>query len=231
MAVSNIFINPVFITQRALYKSIVSLIKNITFGNEKERWLDVGCGEKPYEHFFDGVRYVGMEVQEAGSQSPSKKCDLLYDGRCFPVKSGVIEGVICTQVLEHVPEPVETLLEINRVLKPGGHLLLTAPFLWEEHEEPYDFMRFSSYGLKSLLERAGFHLVSYHKSSGSVEAMFQMMSVYLSKNLNLRIPGWHPIVNFFICAPVQLLGYGLQKLLPDRGGLFLDSVVLAVKEI
>ncbi len=230
MLIRNILENPVFITQRALHRCLSTLLREISFEKNDAIWLDVGCGEKPYKNLFDKVRYVGMEVLESGNKSVSKRHDLLYDGKRFPIRSEAVEGVICTQVLEHVPEPTEIVLEMYRVLEPGGCLILTAPFIWEEHEQPYDFMRFSSYGIRSLLEGAGFRIVAYRKTSGSVEALSQMLSVYLSGNLHFGIPGWSRIVNALLCAPIQLLGCGLQRILPDKKGLFLDSVVVAVKQ-
>lgn len=78
--------------------------------------------------------------------------DMFYNGITFPIDSCSIDGVICTQVLEHVANPESLISEIERVLKPGGKLILTVPFLWQQHEKPYDFTRFTSFGLRRLLE-------------------------------------------------------------------------------
>jgi ubiquinone/menaquinone biosynthesis C-methylase UbiE len=67
-----------------------------------------------------------------------------------------VDAVLSTQVLEHVADPLSVLAEFFRVLKPDGRLWLTAPFVWYLHEEPYDYYRFTSHGLRFLLERAGF---------------------------------------------------------------------------
>ena len=61
--------------------------------------------------------------------------------------------MLCNQVLEHVFNPDEFLLKINRVLKNDGKLLLTVPFVWDEHEQPFDYARYSSFGLKALIEK------------------------------------------------------------------------------
>ena len=78
-------------------------------------------------------------------------CDLSQ----IPVESGKYDLVLMTQVLEHLPEPAKVLRELYRVLKPGGTLWLSTPFYYEEHEVPYDFYRYSQYGLRHflLLER------------------------------------------------------------------------------
>lgn len=220
--------NPVYITQRALSRGIDEILgrQRIAAG---EKWLDVGCGEAPYAHLFSRSVYIGMEVGRGGSASVSKRQNLIYDGREFPIKSGLIDGVICTQVLEHVREPSHLLGEINRALKPGGRLLVTAPLFWEEHEQPYDFFRFTSYGMKELLEGSGFSVVEQIKSAGGMEAISQLLSVHVSRSCGKGIRGWQALVNAVMCAPIQALGYLLQALLPDSGELYLNSIILASK--
>ena len=74
--------------------------------------------------------------------------DLPFGDRSF-------ETVFSSQVLEHVPEPWRMVEDMARVLKPGGHLILTAPHIWGLHEVPHDYFRFTSYGLQHLARRAG----------------------------------------------------------------------------
>jgi SAM-dependent methyltransferase len=81
------------------------------------------------------------------------KCDV----SSIPVEDGRYDAVLCTQVLEHVPDPLKALKELHRVLVPGGTLWLSTPFYFQEHEQPYDYFRFTQFGLRYLLEQAGFH--------------------------------------------------------------------------
>lgn len=90
---------------------------------------------------------------------------LFFDGKNIPIKSGYIDSVICTQVFEHVFEPEIFLNEINRVLKKNGHLLLTLPFVWDKHKKPYDYSRYSSFGIKYLLEKKGFKIIQQYKTT------------------------------------------------------------------
>ncbi|MGE5500015.1 MAG: class I SAM-dependent methyltransferase [Syntrophothermus sp.] len=78
----------------------------------------------------------------------------------LPFKSRAFDSAVSFQVMEHLPEPLEFLKENFRVLKPGGYLLITTPFMWGEHEAPYDFYRYTRYGLKYLAEKAGYEVVS-----------------------------------------------------------------------
>jgi SAM-dependent methyltransferase len=70
-------------------------------------------------------------------------------------------------VLEHLEEPERGIAEAYRLLKPGGHVILTAPFIWWIHEAPRDFFRYSPFGLRYLLEEAGFEVVEVQPLAGA----------------------------------------------------------------
>jgi len=82
-------------------------------------------------------------------------CDIAH----IPVENNRFDLVILTQVLEHISDPKSVLGELHRVLKPLGELWLIAPLLYEEHEVPYDYYRYTQYGLKYLLEVEGFTII------------------------------------------------------------------------
>jgi len=149
-----IFVNPFYFVRRELYKSVSSLGRGIN-----GKILDVGCGSKPYQNLLintDG--YVGMEFDSPENRAKSL-ADIFYDGNTFPSDDSTFDGVIFTQVLEHIFNPEQFLSEVNRVLKKDGLILLTVPFVWDEHSQPYDYARYSSFGLKHLLEKHGFKIV------------------------------------------------------------------------
>ena len=132
-------------------------------------------------------------------------------------------------MLEHVFNPDQFLGEIFRVLKPNGNFLLSVPFVWDEHEQPWDYARYSSFGLKSLLERNGFVLVEQRKTNANARLLFQLINAYLYKILLTP----NEKVNLAVCAavmaPFNVLGILLGKLLPANPDLYLDQVVLAMK--
>ena len=82
--------------------------------------------------------------------------------------------MLCTQVLEHVAEPAAVLAELRRVLRDGGELWLTVPFVGELHEEPHDHYRYTSHGLRGLCERAGFGEIRTWPLGGYFTAMAQL---------------------------------------------------------
>ena len=119
--------------------------------------LDLGCGSRPYESFFNGrvSRWVAADYPASG-HPPAPHVDVFADAMQLPLAAESFDTVLCTQVLEHVPEPMDVLRESWRVLRPGGHLVLTAPQYNALHGEPQDFYRYTRYGLEHLARRVGF---------------------------------------------------------------------------
>jgi SAM-dependent methyltransferase len=226
LSVLRAFTHPVWIAERGLWREIGSIVRRIGPSSE-QTWLDVGCGERPYSSLFSAASYIGLDVEASGRPGAMKRQDVTYDGERLPVRSGSVDGVLCTQVLEHVGRPESFVSELARVLRPGGRMVLSVPLFWQEHEAPYDFFRYTSYGVRALLDRHGFEVIEIKKSSGAIEALAQGASVYAFENLNAPVRGFGRLVAFFICGPIQLLGVLLQMLLPDRRDLYLDLVVSA----
>ena len=114
--------------------------------------LDVGCGEMPYRTFLPvEVDYVGIDVPQAGAFSMSGNDEIIsFDGHYIPFSDAAFDTVLCTEVLEHSPEPTMLIAEIERVLKPGGKLIATVPFSARVHYAPYDYHRFSKYALAGM---------------------------------------------------------------------------------
>ena len=142
-----VFVNPFFFARRELMKNIRS------FSNKLNgKLLDVGCGRKPYKRMMTNVtEYIGMDIENPGHDHSEEEIDVFYDGKIFPFPDQHFDSVLTNQVFEHVFNPTEFLSEINRVLKPNGYLLLTVPFVWDEHEQPFDYGRYSSFGISTCL--------------------------------------------------------------------------------
>lgn len=127
----------------------------------KGRLLDVGCGWKPYRRMFACDEYVGMEWTDACHP------DVVGDVRDMKMfAAGEFDSVLCNQMLEHVDDSERALAEIQRVLKPGGHLCITVPFVGRLHCVPHDYWRFSPYGLRYLLEKTGFEVLALESMGG-----------------------------------------------------------------
>ncbi len=133
--------------------------------------VDVGSGmTAPYRDLFDygdGV-YVSVDYFE--------RADVQADAETLPFTSNQADLVLCTEVLEHLPEPRRALAEMNRVLVPNGYLVLTVPLLWGEHHG-VDYYRWTEAGLRKILQRAGFEIVILKRRGG----IFSMLGCFITR--------------------------------------------------
>lgn len=150
---------------------------------DNTRVLDAGSANGPYKSHFDHCRY---ETSDIGS-NVTYQCDIC----AMPMPDDFFDAIICTQVLEHIKTPHKAIDEIFRVLKPGGRLLLTTPFFYEEHLIPYDYFRFTQFGLKSLFEASGFVIDKKDWLEGFSCATFYFMETLL-KELR-KLPDSDPV--------------------------------------
>ncbi len=118
-------------------------------------FLDIGCGDMRYMKYC-----VKQEWQYIFSDYNvrNKNLSIQLDAHCLPFTDECIDVVLMTEVLEHLHHPSQCLMELNRIMKPGGVLILTVPFMWGMHELPQDYHRFTEFGLKTLLCDAAFKL-------------------------------------------------------------------------
>lgn len=220
-----IFLNPFYFARRELFRVINEFSPSL-----HGRILDVGCGSKPYRTLFKNAdAYIGLEYDTPENRR-LKNADYFYDGVNFPFATDSFDAVVCNQVLEHVFNPDEFVQEINRVLKSDGVLLLSVPFVWDEHEQPWDFARYSSFGLKALLERHGFEVTVQVKTNDDARIIFQLINAYLYKLLITRSAKLNMLIFVFLMGPFNLLGIFFGKILPSNPDLFLDQIVLAKKK-
>ena len=217
-----IFVNPFFIARRGLAREMAAMAPEL-----KGNLLDVGCGSKPYARLFTVDSYVGLDIDTPATRALGK-ADFFYDGGRFPFKDHAFDAVLCNEVLEHVFDARAFLAEIVRVMRPGALLLLTVPFVWDEHEQPRDFARYSSFGLRWLLEQEGLVLTQQRKLAADASVVFQLANAYLYKALP-RSAALRYLVCALVMAPISALGLLLGKLLPANADLYLDQVVLARK--
>jgi hypothetical protein len=112
-------------------------------------------------------------------------------------------------------------------MTPGARLLLTVPFVWDEHEQPWDYARYSSFGLRALLERHGFRVLHQQKLMADASLLFQLVIAYLHKVAFTRSAYVNLLVTALLCSPLSLMGLIAGRLLPKNADLFLDQLVVA----
>ena len=217
--------NPYYILRRELYRAISDLSRGA-----RGRLLDFGCGSKPYRALFPEVSmYLGCDIPVSGHSHATSRIDCFYDGRTLPFADETFDWVFTSETFEHIFNLDDIVAELNRVMKKGGRLLLTAPFCWDEHEVPYDFARYTSFGLTHILNKGGFEVITYRKTGTYILAIAQMVQAYLYQHVfpaRLRLK---TLLTPVILSPLTLLAWTLNAILPKRNSFFMNSVVLCEK--
>ena len=219
-----ILVNPYFIVRYNILKGIKKLSSDFNGG----RLLDFGCGSKPYRSYFKVDEYIGLDTDNSGHSHKNENIDVLYDGKKIPFDDNSFDYIFSSEVLEHVFTIDEIMHELNRVLKTNGKMLITLPFVWGEHEQPHDFARYTSFGLKSILEKNGFEILEHIKTTTYMETTFQILTSYLYNSI---IPkGLRTILTLTLLAPINFIGIFLGKILPDDKTYYLNNVILCKKK-
>ena len=176
--------------------------------------LDVGCGSQQYREYLHCEQYFGIEW------SADKRPPVVADVTQIPFRDRAFDSALCTEVLEHLPEPGHCLEEIHRVVKPGGSVFFTVPMTVHTHSEPYDFYRYTEYGLRYLLKKHGFEITTLRRLGGVVSVMAsrginlgcEVASEHLDRSKLKRL---RRMLLMPLSAGGSLAAYGLSKLM-DR---------------
>jgi SAM-dependent methyltransferase len=165
------------------------------------RVLDVGAGSAPYRQDFAHCEYRTHDFGklEAGQllNSGYSRIDYVSDIAALPVRDASFDVVLCTEVLEHVPAPVDAVGELARILRPGGHLILTAPLGSGIHQEPFHFYGgYTPFWYQRFLTDAGFRDIAIESNCGSFRFFAQeaLRFVRTSGPFRLAMPIWLHIV-------------------------------------
>jgi len=209
---------------RALHLALVKLALRLTgsvlvfrVGSQRCRTPLTNCAS-----------HVSLECKTPQNRQ-RKVADIFYDGSGIPIKSDIYDSILSTQTLEHVPNPDIIVAEWVRVLKDGGMLLVTMPFMWPEHEMPYDYQRYSSGGLRLLLENSGFEIVEQHRLLSDCRAPAQLFLAWFFDAILVKCRP--KLLRFFlipvICTPISIFVSLIAAISPKNSNTYLDNLVLA----
>jgi SAM-dependent methyltransferase len=209
-----------------------------------ERWaaphlegviLDIGCGDRWLEGLArERGQYLGLDSLATGATLYGARPDLFGDAATLPFANGSIDCVVLLEVLEHLEHPRQALHEIARVLKPGGRLLLSMPFLYPIHDAPHDFQRYSVHGLAREVRAVGLELRTIESTRNAIEAA-GLLSAIACAGVAIESVTRRRLSAILAPAPlaaipvINLVAWTAARLLPDWPALTTGYRVLAGK--
>lgn len=147
--------------------------------------LDLGAGHQRYKPFFHESIYIALEHPIAGRQNKNiVTYDILCDSREIPLRDCCVSTVLSTVSFEHLEYPQETINEVYRILRPGGSLWVQVPFIYKEHEQPYDFQRPTRYGLMRHYRIAGFEKCFVNEGSSPIFTGTYILMAGITQSIN-----------------------------------------------
>jgi SAM-dependent methyltransferase len=169
--------------------------------------LDVGCADRWIESALPaGCHYVGVDYPATGARLYGACPHVFADAAELPLRDASVDAVVMIEVLEHLRRPAHALREAARVLRPGGHVYLTVPFLYPVHDAPHDFQRFTEHGLERELVDAGLEKVHLQATRGPIETAGLLACLALAGSLLEAVRRRHPGV---LAAPLVVLAIPL----------------------
>lgn len=218
---------PNYLIRRRLLQKITLLAPRL-----KGKLLDFGCGQKPYRSLFEVEEYLGVDYENPGHPHTNENIDVYYDSKHLPFPDNSFDSVFSSEVFEHIFNLEEILVELNRVLKMGGLILLTCPFSFCEHEIPNDYARYTSFAIRHLMTKYGFEVVEQYKTGNSIETLVQMQLIYIHLHLYSRLKKIPILRSIFRLALYTAGNAGallFGRLFPEGKDLYLNNVLLCRK--
>ena len=190
--------------------------------NAKGVLLDIGCGRKPYKEVFAPFvdKHLGLEYSP---ESVFRDCeaDVFGDAMKLPFGDETIDTILCTEVLEHLPNPELAISEFSRVLRSNGIIITTAPFFYPIHDT-WDFFRYSPDGLAVLMKQNGMNVELVKPLSGTGVTLALLFNLYWFEIGFMWTKWLYPLgiilrpILLLLCLIVNVAGWVLELLLPSK---------------
>ncbi|WP_354256507.1 class I SAM-dependent methyltransferase [Bradyrhizobium sp. F1.13.3] len=167
------------------------------------RLLDLGCGKAPlygvYRNLVNEVTCIDWGNSLHQTTYLDKEADLTQP---IDYPDGAFDTIVLSDVLEHIPVPMDLCLEISRLLSPGGKLIMSVPFYYPLHEAPHDYYRYTEFALRRFMDHSGMRIVCLNPVGGAVEIVLDV----ISKNIR-RLP----LGGTFTAQMLQAVGWWFAK--------------------
>lgn len=160
-------------------------LKNFLLNYKNSKVLDFGCGDTRYKKFIaENNEYIGVDSKKTGFENSKKFADIYWDNKTLPFENEKFDLIVCTEVLDDVEDIELVTRELKRVLKKNGKIFITMPFMFGEHNIPYDYRRFTSFGIKKFFEKQNFNIVEFKKILQGKNSIIQILESEFSRHIN-----------------------------------------------
>lgn len=165
-------IRRLFPTNRRLL--VEKSLRNLDMTGQK-KVLVVGAGHDPYRHYFGELdMYFRLDIECTPGAT-----DIRGDAKKLPIQEGSVDCVVAIEVLEHIDDPFQLVKELDRVLKPSGVVILSVPFMFHEHGDPFDYWRPTHFSLESLF--SGFSKISISPQGNRLHVILDLLTTAFNK--------------------------------------------------
>lgn len=181
--------------------------------------LDIGSADRWIEQFIPAnATYIALDYPMTGRDLYGARPDVFADAVHLPFRNDQFDGVVCLEVLEHVADAPKVVTEIARVLRPGGRAWISMPFLYPLHDLPFDYQRYTEFGLRRDMERAGLEVLTLRKTHHAIRSAGLLMCLAISGGIAAQRRAF-----MFLLLPFALLtvlvinvfSWVLSKVWPD----------------
>lgn len=190
---------------------------------------DIGCGEQPLRLAIEnlGGKYLGVDI----TNNTKNNVDVIANIHNVPLPDNTFDVILCSEVLEHVMYIESAFNELARLLKPGGHIIITSPFAYPLHEEPFDYVRITPYMIRECASAANLDIVQLNTTGNELEVMAvvwcNMWERMISGNKSISKKIFNAIMNTPVNVFTLAFSCLFEKSLPQK--YFLSSVCVLSK--
>lgn len=217
-------LNPFYICRSNLYKEIKKCSKYISWDV-----LDFWCWEKPYKHLMNFDKYIWIDFSKTWHDNSWNNIDIFWNGSNLPFEDSIFDSIISTEVFEHIFNLDLVLNEFHRVLKPGWKILISIPFCMDEHEIPYDFARYTTFGIRDILHKNWFTIINQIKTTNYWQTILQLNRMYIGKLFKTKINYINILLKIIIIFPLHIIINLLSFIIPWNKDFYFNQVIVAKK--
>lgn len=195
--------------------------------------VDIGAADRwVASRLPPDTHYVALDYPATSERFYGSKPDVFGDASRLPFADDGVDHIVCLQVVEHLSDPSGSLREMQRVLRPAGCAWLSIPFVYPIHNEPYDFQRYTEFGLRREAAAAGFELVSIERSHHALHASAFVLCLSLAGGVESRRAAARLLLLPFAVTAITIINLSAwlaANFWPDWENMTLDYLLVLRK--